>query len=123
MTVSQARAELEELGLLMEVVDSAHSTSVQTGMVSAQQPAEGELVPGETVEVTESLGPRMLEVPDLMDLEVEQARQLLEEAGFEVEETTILGDLFSDGSGRVRSQNPDAGTEAAEGSTVHLLVF
>lgn len=122
-TVSQARAELEALGLQMEVVAMEHSTSVQAGMVSAQQPADGELVPGETVQVTESLGPRMVEVPDLIDLEVEQARQLLEDAGFEVEETTILGDLFSDGSGRVRSQNPDAGAEAAEGSTVHLLVF
>ncbi|WP_431861384.1 PASTA domain-containing protein [Micrococcus terreus] len=122
LTVDQATQALEQLGLDLEVAGSEHSTEVQAGRISSQDPAEGQLRPGETVQVTESLGPRLVEVPDLTDLDLEQARQLLEDAGFQVEETTILGDVFGDGS-RVRSQNPDAGTEAEEGSTVHLLVF
>lgn len=123
MTVGQAREAAAEVGLELEVQGSEHSATVAAGRVSSQAPAEGELTPGETVQVTESLGPRMVEVPDLTDLEVDEARQVLEEAGFEVEETTILGDLFGDGTGRVRSQNPEPSTEAEEGSTVHLLVF
>ncbi|REE03371.1 Stk1 family PASTA domain-containing Ser/Thr kinase [Citricoccus muralis] len=123
MTVEEATSELEAAGLQLEVSGSEHSASVEAGRIITQDPAEGDVLPGSTVTAVQSLGPRMIEVPDVTGQPQGEARRQLEEAGFEVEETEILGDFFGSREGRVRNQSPESGAEAAEGSTVRILIL
>ncbi len=123
MTVEEAASELEAAGLQLEVSGSEHSASVEAGRIITQDPAEGDVLPGTTVTAVQSLGPRMIEVPDVTGRPQDEARRQLEEAGFEVEETEILGDFFGSREGRVRNQSPESGAEAAEGSTVRILIL
>ncbi|MGW9551690.1 PASTA domain-containing protein [Citricoccus zhacaiensis] len=123
MTVEEATSELEAAGLQLEVSGSEHSASVEAGRIITQDPGEGDVLPGSTLTAVQSLGPRMIEVPDVTGQPQGEARRQLEEAGFEVEETEILGDFFGSREGRVRNQTPEAGAEAAEGSTVRILIL
>jgi serine/threonine-protein kinase len=61
----------------------------------------------------------MVEVPDVVGDNVDDARQKLEDAGFEVEEDRGLFGFFGD---TVRSQSVDGGDEAPKGSTITLKV-
>ncbi|MEW1979837.1 PASTA domain-containing protein [Citricoccus sp. NPDC079358] len=123
MTVEEAASELEAVGLQLEVRGSEHSASVEAGRIITQDPAEGDVLPGSTVTAVPSLGPKMMAVPDVTGQSQGEARRQLEEAGFEVEETEILGDFFGSREGRVRNQSPESGAEAAEGSTVRILIL
>ncbi|MFC7402143.1 Stk1 family PASTA domain-containing Ser/Thr kinase [Citricoccus sp. GCM10030269] len=122
-TAQEAAATLESAGLQLELSGSDHSTSVQAGRIVSQKPADGEVAPGTVITAVQSLGPRMVEVPDVTGQTPDEAQKQLDEAGFEVEQTDILGDFFGTREGRVRNQTPDAGTRAAEGSTVRILVL
>ena len=61
----------------------------------------------------------MREVPRVTGTQLIQAREKLERAGFEVEETRVQSEAPLD---RVLDQDPDAAVEAEEGSTVVLEV-
>lgn len=123
MTVEEAASELEATGLQLDVSGSEHSASVEAGRIISQDPAEGDVLPGSTVTAVQSLGPMMIEVPDVTGQPQNEARRELEAAGFEVEETEILGDFFGSREGRVRNQSPESGAEAPEGSTVRILIL
>jgi beta-lactam-binding protein with PASTA domain len=62
-----------------------------------------------------------VEVPRVVDLPVEQARQILEDAGLEVEETA---EQVADAArvGLVLSQNPENGIRVDEGTVVTIVV-
>ncbi|WP_336716491.1 Stk1 family PASTA domain-containing Ser/Thr kinase [Arthrobacter sp. USHLN218] len=114
----EAVAALQEAGLEAEIAPEAvFDRDVPEGDVAAQSPAEGSVVRGDTVTLTLSKGPRMVEVPDFVGEQVDDARQALEDLGFKVEVNKILGGFF----GTVRAQDP-AGKEAPEGSVVTLTV-
>ncbi len=59
------------------------------------------------------------EVPRVTGTQLIEAREILERAGFEVEETRVQSEAALD---RVLDQDPDPGVEADEGSTVVLEV-
>lgn len=113
----RATTVLERLGLEVEVAEE-NSDSVAEGQVVAQSPDTGTLARGETVRLTVSLGPVMVEVPRLVGSGVEEARDRLEEAGFTVE--TRRSELYI-GVQFVVAQSP-AGGEAPRGSTIVLTV-
>lgn len=123
LDLRQARQSLEDAGLQMVEGEPEHSVDVEAGLIAAQSPAEGELVPGESVVVVESLGPVLVDLPDVEGLPVEQAQAQLEELGLQVEVRRVLGGLFGDGGGEVRNQHPTPGTTTPEGSTVTLWVY
>ncbi|WP_098024251.1 Stk1 family PASTA domain-containing Ser/Thr kinase [Streptomyces sp. st115] len=117
LSVEDATAELEAEGLKAEVLPGrVHSAEVE-GDVTEQSPAEGtEAAEGDTVQLTVSKGPRMLDVPDVTGRDVDEARSTLEEAGFEVEvERPFLS--FSD---TIASQSVDGGEQAPEGTTITI---
>lgn len=60
------------------------------------------------------------EVPDVFSYPVDEARELLERAGFEVSEIDEPSSTYP--PGRVIGQSPDAGETAREGSTVTIYV-
>jgi serine/threonine-protein kinase len=69
--------------------------------------------------VSELTAAETREVPRVQGRQLVEARAILERAGFEVEETRVRSQLPLD---EVLDQDPDAGEEAEEGSTVTLEV-
>lgn len=118
--VDDARAELEEAGLKVKVATEQVNSEFDKGRVATQTPEEGtEAAEGDTVTLTLSKGPEMVEVPDVVGASVDDAKSLLEQSGFEVEEDRGLLGLFGD---TVKSQSVDGGDTAPKGSTITITI-
>ncbi|MFD8936427.1 Stk1 family PASTA domain-containing Ser/Thr kinase [Streptomyces sp. NPDC059578] len=119
-SLGQAQEALAELGLKSEIAPERVTAKVPAGEVAQQFPrARSEVAEGDTVTLTLSEGPEMIEVPDVVGDGVDDARQTLEAAGFEVKvDRGILG-LFGD---TVDEQSVAAGEEAPEGSEITLHI-
>ncbi|SDC23425.1 Stk1 family PASTA domain-containing Ser/Thr kinase [Streptomyces prasinopilosus] len=117
---ADARAALEEAGLEVEVAGERVTSGHDAGRVARQSPEAGEeVVEGDTVTLTLSEGPEMVEVPDVVGDRVDEATEALEAAGFRVEEDRGLLGLFGD---TVRGQSVAGGDTAPEGSTITLKI-
>ena len=118
LSASAAKSAIEDLGLVAAPTD-AYSDTVAEGQVISQQTREGStLHRGDSVAYTVSKGPEKVAIPDVVGLQREEARSLLEGAGFTVKEEAILGGFF----GTVRSSDPAAGTMTKKGSTVTITI-
>ncbi|MEU8704443.1 Stk1 family PASTA domain-containing Ser/Thr kinase [Streptomyces sp. NPDC048565] len=117
LSVEDATAALDEEGLKAKVLPDRVNSPEAAGEIARQSPGDGaEAAEGETVELTVSKGPRMLQVPDVTGKDVDEARDTLEDAGFEVKvDRPLLS--FSD---TVKSQSVEGGEKAAEGSTITI---
>ncbi len=114
----EAETAAQDAGLRLEASEE-FSDDVPEGDVVSQQPDGGQsLFRGDTVTVTVSLGPPLVEVPTLRGQQVGPARDALEQAGFAVEVERVLGGIF----GTVRDQSPAGGSQQPRGSTVTLTV-
>ncbi len=69
--------------------------------------------------LTLSKGPEMIEVPDVVGDSVDDARDALEAAGFEVDEDRGLLGLFGD---TVKKQSVAGGDRAPKGSTITITI-
>ncbi|MEU1265119.1 Stk1 family PASTA domain-containing Ser/Thr kinase [Streptomyces cellulosae] len=115
-----ARAELEEAGLKVEIAEERVHSEHDAGQVARQTPgAGGEVAEGDTVTLTLSKGPELVEVPDVVGDSVDEAREKLEGAGFGVKEDRGLLGLFGD---TVKDQSVDGGGTAPKGSTITLKI-
>ncbi|MER6146984.1 Stk1 family PASTA domain-containing Ser/Thr kinase [Streptomyces hirsutus] len=118
--LADARAELEEVGLEVEVATERVTSEHDAGRVARQSPgADDEAVEGDTVTLTLSKGPEMIEVPDVVGDSVDEATGTLEAAGFRVEEDRGLFGLFGD---TVKGQSVAGGDTAPKGSTIILKI-
>ena len=118
LSASAAKSAIEDLGLVAAPTE-AYSDTVAEGQVISQQTREGStLHRGDSVAYTVSKGPEKVAIPDVVGLQREEARSLLEGAGFTVREEAILGGFF----GTVRSSDPAAGTMTKKGSTVTITI-
>lgn len=119
MAEADAVAALQAVGLVAAVApEQQNSRTVPAGAVLAQTPESGDLKAGDTVTLTLSMGPKMIDVPSMVGRQVGAATAELKALGFEVEVKNLLGGFF----GTVRFQTPDAG-QAPEGSTIVLQVI
>ncbi|MGC5616300.1 PASTA domain-containing protein [Georgenia sp. Z1491] len=109
--------ELEEAGLGADVLEE-YSDTVDEGSVISQDPAEGDAFVGDDVELVVSLGPELVEVPDLLNMQVEDAVDELEALDLVAEREDVLGAFY----GTVRDQTPEAGSMVERGTTVTLRV-
>lgn len=122
--VPQAEAEdaLTSAGLTFTYDDAQYSSTVAAGSVISQTPTpDGEqLFRGDSVTLVLSLGPPLVDVPYVIGKTEEEAKRLLEEAGFEV----VVKDLLGGFLGLVRYQDPGDvdKPQAPEGSTVTITV-
>jgi serine/threonine-protein kinase len=115
-----ARAELEEAGLEVRIAAGRVTSEHDAGQVARQTPDAGrEAAEGDTVTLTLSKGPEMVEVPDVVGDSVDDAREALEAAGFRVDEDRGLLGLFGD---TVRGQSVDGGDTAPKGSTITIEI-
>ncbi len=91
------------------------------GQVVSQEIAPGTLVaPNQPVTYTVSLGPRLIEVPDVKRVAVALARQRLEGSGFTVEVNEAPSREVD--AGFVLSQAPSSGLRVAQGQVIKLVV-
>lgn len=118
---TDATSELEDLGLKVEIETERVHSDEDKGTVVDQSPREGQkrLAEGDTVTLTLSKGPEMIEVPDVEGMSVDDATQELEDAKFEVEKDRGLLGLFGD---TVKSQSVEGGEEAPKGSTITIEI-
>ncbi len=97
--------------------ETVNDKKVPKGAVVAQEPSSGALTRGESVTLTVSKGPKLVDVPSYIGKQANDARKALEKLGFEVRVNNILGGFF----GTVRDQDP-VNTQVPEGSVVTLTV-
>ncbi|MFD8009651.1 Stk1 family PASTA domain-containing Ser/Thr kinase [Streptomyces sp. NPDC058955] len=118
-TVADATALLQEAGLKVSVAPERVHSAEDAGAVAAQSLAEGSrAAKGDAITLTVSKGPRQVEVPDVVGMTTDEAREALETAGFEVKvekNFPFLGD-------EVTGQSVDGGETAPEGSTVAITI-
>ncbi|MFT4008881.1 MAG: PASTA domain-containing protein [Nocardioidaceae bacterium] len=114
-----AAAELTELGLKPSK-DEAYSEDVAAGRVISQSPGTDKVLhKGDTVKLVVSLGPPLVEVPDVVTDSVDDATQELEDAGFDVK---VEKSATYIGIDRVLSQSPGSGKQLPKGSTVTIYL-
>ncbi len=114
---SEAQQALAKLGLTVDATQQENSDTVAKGDVISQSPRDGTLFKGDKVTLVVSKGPVMVDVPDVIGKQVDDARRILEAAGFKVVVEKALGGIF----GTVRFQDPDRG-QAPKGSTVTVTI-
>jgi serine/threonine-protein kinase len=120
-SLDDAKADLEEAGLTVEVsAEEVNSAEYDKGQVARQIPRNGSTAAeGDTVTLTLSKGPEMIEVPDVVGDSVDDAKAALEGAGFEVDENRGLLGLFGN---TVKSQSVAGGETAPKGSTITITI-
>ncbi|MEU2419822.1 Stk1 family PASTA domain-containing Ser/Thr kinase [Streptomyces sp. NPDC007851] len=118
--LDEARQELQQAGLKVTVSATEVNSEYDQGQVAKQNPAgDARLAEGDTVTLTLSKGPEMVEVPNVVGASVEDAEKLLAQSGFEVKEDRGLLGLFGD---TVKKQSVDAGEQAPKGSTITITI-
>ncbi|MFD0294632.1 Stk1 family PASTA domain-containing Ser/Thr kinase [Streptomyces sp. NPDC059616] len=117
LSVQDATAALAEEGLKAKVLPGRVNSPEDAGDIARQSPGEGaEAAEGDTIELTVSDGPRMIDVPDVTGKDVDEATSELEDAGFEVK----VDRPFLSFSDTIASQSVDGGEQAPEGSTITI---
>ncbi|MGR3873125.1 Stk1 family PASTA domain-containing Ser/Thr kinase [Streptomyces graminifolii] len=118
--LEDAKADLQEAGLTVKVAATQITSEYDAGQVARQTPAgDSQAAEGDTVTLTLSKGPEMVEVPSVVGASVDAATKLLEQSGFEVKEDRGLLGLFGD---TVKKQSVDAGEQAPKGSTITITI-
>jgi serine/threonine-protein kinase len=117
--LDDAQRVLQKRGLDVEV-SQQYSDAVAEGIVISQDPKDGTLFKGDTISLLVSLGPELVEVPDVRASGVDDATAALEAAGFVVDVENAPGYL---GLGFVFSTDPEAGTTLPKGSTVIIYLI
>ena len=119
---TQAAAEslLKTSGFIPEAIPTPSDT-IPTGQVISQSPAAGTTATkNSVVQINVSSGVAQVAVPDVSGMTATAASNALGQAGFKVSTTTQASATVPANS--VISTNPPAGTQAAKGSNVTLVV-
>ncbi|MFC7867868.1 Stk1 family PASTA domain-containing Ser/Thr kinase [Streptomyces murinus] len=117
---ADARQELTSAGLKVKIASEQVNSEYDKGKVARQSPGDGkQAAAGDTVTLTLSKGPQMIEVPDVTGDSVDDAHQALEDAGFKVNEDRGILGLFGD---TVQKQSVEGGKTAPKGSTITITI-
>ncbi|MEC4175120.1 Stk1 family PASTA domain-containing Ser/Thr kinase [Adlercreutzia sp. R7] len=120
-TQSEAEFELSQAGFEVNVTQVTDD-AVPVGNVISQDPAANETrAKGTLVTIMVSQGPNTVAVPDLYKMTPEDAAKAAEAAGFKIAERESG---YSDDveKGRIMSQTPASGEQAAPGSTIEYVI-
>ncbi|MGC5001578.1 Stk1 family PASTA domain-containing Ser/Thr kinase [Streptomyces sp. DT203] len=117
LSVQEATDALDGEGLKAEVLPGRVNSPEAAGDIARQSPGGGaRAAEGDTITLTVSKGPRMIDVPDVTDKDIDEATRLLKAAGFEVK----VDRPFLSFSDTIASQSVDGGDRAPEGSTITI---
>ena len=114
----KAVAALGDLGFKVSRSDE-FSDSVPEGKVISQSPSSGSGFRGDGITVVVSKGPARVAVPHVNGMKVDDARQELEDLGFQVQ--VVQNPLYV-GANYVVGSNPSEGAMVPKGSTVTLSI-
>nr|WP_275579105.1 Stk1 family PASTA domain-containing Ser/Thr kinase [Brachybacterium muris] len=118
-TRDDARAELEELGLVMSEGEQEDAPKLESGQIVRSSPQAGSPVqPGSTVEVVVATG--NVTMPNLDGVDIEEATKILEDLGL-VAAPTEREDT-ENAPGTVLEQSRPAGEPVQVGTSVNLIV-
>ena len=121
LTLDDATAALEDAGLRVGEVLREYDDQVPEGAVVATDPAPGTpLRPRTPVDVVVSRGPEPVAVRDVSGRGRDEAVELLEASGLEVEVSEVFDDDVP--AGQVVGTRPGAGLPVPPGSTVEVRV-
>lgn len=116
----EARGALEAVNLSVNV-ESQESRDVDKGDVIEVRLPEGPIREGATITIVVSSGPPMVEVPDVVGMQFDEAVELLESRGFKVNADTSIRIERLWSAFDVESQDPPGGEERPEGSTITIV--
>ncbi|MGW1911068.1 Stk1 family PASTA domain-containing Ser/Thr kinase [Streptomyces sp. NPDC002076] len=117
---ADARQQLTDAGLKVRIAPQQVNSEYDKGKVAQQSPGDGsQAAEGDTVTLTLSKGPEMVEVPDVVGDSVDDAHKALEGAGFKVNEDRGLLGLFGD---TVKKQSVQGGDKAPKGATITITI-
>lgn len=126
MTESEAAGILLDNGLrLSDDIKREYSDQVEKGFIIDQSPGKGAFVKrNSTVQITVSLGaePKLIKVPDVTNMQEEQAKAKLTENGFQLDSSITWEESAEVLYGYVIRQAPQPGEEVAEGSKVRIVL-
>lgn len=118
--LASANERLAGAGLAMGQVDSLHHPTAAAGLILGQSPLAGQVAPPTTpVRLTISLGPQMRSIPDVVRLDENRARIVLEASGFIVNVDTLEAE---EPRGRVVEVSPPPDSVVALPASVRLVV-
>jgi serine/threonine-protein kinase len=118
-TPAQAKSELQGAGLRLGTQSRDYNNDVAQGSIFFQDPSGGENVePGTAVNVTVSLGPEQVEVPEVYGLSVAAAQTALSNVGLNSTPIEVEGD---EPAGTALATEPGVGAMLDPGSTVSLF--
>ena len=121
LSLKVAGHKLTEAGLQVEVSDEIYSADVPEGRVVQQSERPGKKVsPKSYIYLTISKGVEKARVPKVTNLELEEARALIEEKGFTIGAITKEKSKISKGT--ITSQSPEAYENKPLGSKIDLVV-
>lgn len=120
LTKEAAASVLAAGGLTLGDVAESSSATIAAGAIASQSPAPSSVAPRDSaVDVVLSTGPKQVAVPAVTGKTLADATGILGSAGFQVAKADKAD---AAAAGTVLAQSPDAGTQAAPGSTVALTV-
>jgi len=120
MSAEEARAALADVGLALEIDSTQVSVTVPAGDIVSQEPTAGALVaPDESVRVIVSAGKQTVSVPDLIGMDVDQARARLEDLGLLVTVDTAASETTAT---TVLEMYPAPGASVSVGDQVRLTI-
>ena len=119
MSEGDAVATLANAGLTGVVVDSTYSKTTPAGAVLSQSTTSDPVVQGDEIHLVTSLGPDLVEVPNVVGKPLKEAIATLESAGFTVthEVPSYLQDIAL-----VLRTEPAAGEKIDRGASVRVIV-
>lgn len=122
LTIAQATSKAASLGLNLNVESHFYSIDTPAGHIAAQTPAPGTVVRREWhVQLTESLGPQKVAVPNLIGLDQRAASLQLRRAALDLGTTAQMPWAYAP-QGAVIAQNPPPGAAGVARPTVNLLL-
>ncbi|WP_369388709.1 Stk1 family PASTA domain-containing Ser/Thr kinase [Streptomyces sp. CG1] len=118
--LNDAKQALTDAGLKVQIASTQVNSAFDKGKVAQQSPGKGgQAAEGDTVTLTLSKGPQMVQVPDVVGDSVDEAHKALQDAGFKVEDDRGLLGLFGD---TVKQQSVKGGDTAPKGSTITITI-
>jgi beta-lactam-binding protein with PASTA domain len=122
LTVTEATSKAASLGLNLSVENHFFSADVPAGHISGQSPAPGTVVRRQWhVQLTESLGPQRIAVPNLLGLDLRVASIELRGASLDLGSTARMPWAYA-AQGAIIAQNPAAGAAGVTRPSVNLLL-
>ncbi|TCC38094.1 Stk1 family PASTA domain-containing Ser/Thr kinase [Kribbella speibonae] len=115
----EANKTLRNLGFVVGR-STQYDEKVAEGKVISQSPNNGTLFAKDKVSLVVSLGPPLVEVPDVKKKTTAEAQKILGDAGFKV---TVQKAPFNLGLNIVAAQSPGGGRKVKPGSTIVITVL